>query len=174
MYLYSSYSNILWSPISLLITSFMKFIFCPVFVVYFLERKKTLEKAQIIVDLLFFVNVLIFVILYCNNSHEFCLILYNFLFADDAESLKSPKRGLIQSIFCCWRRPRTKTTQNGLPENDSQTISRLRSSNRAYLLPPIRHQDMHKKCMVIDLDETLVHSSFKVSPNFFFKYLIYL
>ena len=31
-----------------------------------------------------------------------------------------------------------------------------------YLLPPVRHQDMHKKCIVIDLDETLVHSSFKV------------
>lgn len=25
---------------------------------------------------------------------------------------------------------------------------------------------MHKKCMVIDLDETLVHSSFKVSKMF--------
>lgn len=32
-----------------------------------------------------------------------------------------------------------------------------------FLLPPVRHQDMHKKCMVIDLDETLVHSSFKVN-----------
>ena len=32
-----------------------------------------------------------------------------------------------------------------------------------FLLPPVRHQDMNKKCVVIDLDETLVHSSFKVS-----------
>ena len=32
-----------------------------------------------------------------------------------------------------------------------------------YLLPAVRHQDMHKKCIVIDLDETLVHSSFKVN-----------
>ena len=31
-----------------------------------------------------------------------------------------------------------------------------------YLLPSVMHQDMHKKCIVIDLDETLVHSSFKV------------
>ncbi|XP_022235045.1 carboxy-terminal domain RNA polymerase II polypeptide A small phosphatase 1-like, partial [Limulus polyphemus] len=30
-----------------------------------------------------------------------------------------------------------------------------------YLLPPIKPQDMCKICMVIDLDETLVHSSFK-------------
>lgn len=31
------------------------------------------------------------------------------------------------------------------------------------LLPPIKLCDSGKKCMVIDLDETLVHSSFKVS-----------
>lgn len=31
-----------------------------------------------------------------------------------------------------------------------------------YLLPLPSYQDGHKKCMVIDLDETLVHSSFKV------------
>ena len=30
------------------------------------------------------------------------------------------------------------------------------------LLPAIRPQDAGKKCIVIDLDETLVHSSFKV------------
>lgn len=46
----------------------------------------------------------------------------------------------------------------GLTSNNSQ--------NR-YLLPQVRHSDMHKKCMVIDLDETLVHSSFKVR-----KYLL--
>ncbi|KAM7442425.1 Carboxy-terminal domain RNA polymerase II polypeptide A small phosphatase 1 [Porites harrisoni] len=34
-----------------------------------------------------------------------------------------------------------------------------------YLLPAVRHQDMHKKCVVIDLDETLVHSSFKPIHN---------
>lgn len=32
-----------------------------------------------------------------------------------------------------------------------------------YLLPDPHYQDGNKKCMVIDLDETLVHSSFKVS-----------
>jgi carboxy-terminal domain RNA polymerase II polypeptide A small phosphatase len=37
------------------------------------------------------------------------------------------------------------------------------SGQNRYLLPQIKHSDMHKKCMVIDLDETLVHSSFKVS-----------
>ena len=39
----------------------------------------------------------------------------------------------------------------------------FQTSNEKYLLPPVRQQDVNKKCVVIDLDETLVHSSFKVS-----------
>jgi TFIIF-interacting CTD phosphatase-like protein len=31
-----------------------------------------------------------------------------------------------------------------------------------YLLPQLHSDDSNKPCMVIDLDETLVHSSFKV------------
>ncbi|CAN7999179.1 unnamed protein product [Ixodes pacificus] len=34
-----------------------------------------------------------------------------------------------------------------------------------FLLPPVRHQDLHKICLIIDLDETLVHSSFKPISN---------
>lgn len=34
-----------------------------------------------------------------------------------------------------------------------------------YLLPEVIISDYGKKCVVIDLDETLVHSSFKVSSN---------
>jgi hypothetical protein len=34
------------------------------------------------------------------------------------------------------------------------------------LLPPLRPCDINKKCLIIDLDETLVHSSFKVSLCF--------
>jgi carboxy-terminal domain RNA polymerase II polypeptide A small phosphatase len=32
------------------------------------------------------------------------------------------------------------------------------------LLPPIHPSDSGKKCLIIDLDETLVHSSFKPTP----------
>jgi RNA polymerase II subunit A small phosphatase-like protein len=35
--------------------------------------------------------------------------------------------------------------------------------NTKYVLPPPKHHD--KKCLVLDLDETLVHSSFRVVPN---------
>jgi RNA polymerase II subunit A small phosphatase-like protein len=40
----------------------------------------------------------------------------------------------------------------------------LAESNQKYLLGPIQPRFQGKKCLVLDLDETLVHSSFKVSP----------
>uniref|UniRef100_A0A0A1WLG9 protein-serine/threonine phosphatase n=1 Tax=Zeugodacus cucurbitae TaxID=28588 RepID=A0A0A1WLG9_ZEUCU len=83
---------------------------------------------------------------------------------DDVERLKPPKRGFFQSFLCCWRRNRTKTNQNGTSIDGSTTPPPLPDQQR-YLLPQVRHSDMHKKCMVIDLDETLVHSSFKPIPN---------
>jgi len=33
---------------------------------------------------------------------------------------------------------------------------------KKFLLPPLRKCDLNKKCLIIDLDETLVHSSFQV------------
>ncbi|KAH8300419.1 hypothetical protein KR018_004551 [Drosophila ironensis] len=83
---------------------------------------------------------------------------------DDVERLKPQKRGFIQSLLCCWRRNRTKTNQNGTQIDGSTTPPPLPDQQR-YLLPQVRLTDMHRKCMVIDLDETLVHSSFKPIPN---------
>ena len=40
------------------------------------------------------------------------------------------------------------------------------------LLPPVAKEHMGRKCLVLDLDETLVHSSFKVSPVFFLFLLL--
>ena len=39
--------------------------------------------------------------------------------------------------------------------------------NEKALLPQIRPADVNKKCLIIDLDETLVHSSFKVKIEIF-------
>lgn len=39
------------------------------------------------------------------------------------------------------------------------------SDERKWLLPPIKQEMKGRKCLVLDLDETLVHSSFKVSPD---------
>ncbi|EDX10624.1 GD12523 [Drosophila simulans] len=83
---------------------------------------------------------------------------------DDVDCLKPQKRGLFHSLLCCWRRNRTKTNQNGTQIDGSTTPPPLPDQQR-YLLPQVRLTDMHRKCMVIDLDETLVHSSFKPIPN---------
>ncbi|XP_030385169.1 carboxy-terminal domain RNA polymerase II polypeptide A small phosphatase 1 [Scaptodrosophila lebanonensis] len=83
---------------------------------------------------------------------------------DDVERLKPQKHGFLHSMFCCWRRNRTKTNQNGTQIDGSTTPPPIPDQHR-YLLPQVRHSDMHRKCMVIDLDETLVHSSFKPIPN---------
>lgn len=78
--------------------------------------------------------------------------------------------GFLRSLLCCWRGGRGKGPPGGAASaiDDRSSPPLLVMSDHAPrpLLPPIRHQDMHKKCMVIDLDETLVHSSFKVSVNY--------
>lgn len=99
------------------------------------------------------------------------------ILANIDENVKPQKRRVWETFFCCWRQRsvsittrRSKSNQNGgsIDGLSTQTIGQatgLVSSNsqNRYLLPQVRHSDMHKKCMVIDLDETLVHSSFKVS-----------
>ena len=39
------------------------------------------------------------------------------------------------------------------------------------LLPPIAPEHVGRKCLVLDLDETLVHSSFKAGPTFILSLL---
>jgi carboxy-terminal domain RNA polymerase II polypeptide A small phosphatase len=56
------------------------------------------------------------------------------------------------------------------PPRDSQTALAAAPplpgppEKQQWLLPPIQSQFKGKKCLVLDLDETLVHSSFKVCP----------
>lgn len=109
------------------------------------------------------------------------MFFYLFLFiagAIEENVTKKSKRRIWETVFCCWRQRsssitsrRSKSNQNGGSIeglSSTQTIGQAsgltcNNSQNRYLLPPVRHSDMHKKCMVIDLDETLVHSSFKVS-----------
>ena len=46
--------------------------------------------------------------------------------------------------------------------NNQLSLSLIFQPTERYLLPAVRNQDTDRKCVVIDLDETLVHSSFKV------------
>ena len=47
-------------------------------------------------------------------------------------------------------------------DRTSQNQSNMPSEQQKWLLPPIQPEFKGKKCLVLDLDETLVHSSFKV------------
>jgi len=78
------------------------------------------------------------------------------------EAQRNQKVVFLRSLLCCLSRNKNKSTnvqQYGSRESGYEFES------QRYLLPPVLHQDMHKKCMVIDLDETLVHSSFKPISN---------
>ncbi|KAI9764846.1 MAG: hypothetical protein M1840_007992 [Geoglossum simile] len=48
------------------------------------------------------------------------------------------------------------------PSQDGSLIAPPEAEKQQYLLPPIDPHFMGKKCLVLDLDETLVHSSFKI------------
>ncbi|KAG2853952.1 hypothetical protein PC115_g25945, partial [Phytophthora cactorum] len=63
-----------------------------------------------------------------------------------------------------------KVKQGGSSTSKLQT-SQVRSKAielRPSLLPPVSPNDADKKCLVLDLDETLVHSSFRPTDNYDF------
>jgi len=86
---------------------------------------------------------------------------------------KSKSKSFFSSIFCCLSPPpRSPPTplppppvkdEPAQPQRDPEAVVPPKGPQQ--LLPQVRHQDMHKKCVVIDLDETLVHSSFKPVSN---------
>ncbi|KFW80159.1 Carboxy-terminal domain RNA polymerase II polypeptide A small phosphatase 1, partial [Manacus vitellinus] len=104
---------------------------------------------------------------------------------------KKPRsRSILQSLFCCLCRddgePCTSTTgapllveENGALPKDEGVVTSLWTppcpptdplcppvqAAVKHLLPEIKPQDASKLCVVIDLDETLVHSSFKPVNN---------
>jgi len=71
---------------------------------------------------------------------------------------------LFHSLLCCFGvRRRSKT---GQPSQDlSLPETTAYNSEEKVLLPELLPMDANKKCLVIDLDETLVHSSFKPISN---------
>jgi len=67
------------------------------------------------------------------------------------------KRSFWSFLICCGKDDsRTRVT----PVSD-----RPPALNGEALLPTIQKEYIGKKCLVLDLDETLVHSSFKQIPN---------
>ncbi|XP_049624010.1 carboxy-terminal domain RNA polymerase II polypeptide A small phosphatase 1 [Suncus etruscus] len=83
-----------------------------------------------------------------------------------AAAHKPRSRGILHSLFCCVCR------DDGEPVSVHSGAPLLVEENGAvpkapvqYLLPEVKAQDSDKICVVIDLDETLVHSSFKPVSN---------
>ncbi|EGW09738.1 Carboxy-terminal domain RNA polymerase II polypeptide A small phosphatase 1 [Cricetulus griseus] len=83
-----------------------------------------------------------------------------------AASQKPRSRGILHSLFCCVCRDdgEARPAHSGAPllveENGA-----IPKTPVQYLLPEAKAQDSDKICVVIDLDETLVHSSFKPVNN---------
>ena len=87
---------------------------------------------------------------------------------------KPPKKKnkLFQSLLCCFgkryrRRPQTIANDGGVGTYSGVggDVGSPSSGEDKPLLPELRSEDANKKCLVIDLDETLVHSSFKPINN---------
>ncbi|XP_054167979.1 carboxy-terminal domain RNA polymerase II polypeptide A small phosphatase 1-like [Oppia nitens] len=76
--------------------------------------------------------------------------------------IKKPKhKSILNTLLCCFR-PNYNHDNSLHSEENGQYFPK---SQGKYLLPSIKSQDSHKICLVIDLDETLVHSSFKPISN---------
>ncbi|XP_041056588.1 carboxy-terminal domain RNA polymerase II polypeptide A small phosphatase 1-like isoform X2 [Carcharodon carcharias] len=86
-------------------------------------------------------------------------------------SKKPRRRSIFHAIFCCL--PQSDDNANqvlGSSNNNTSLLPDGKSSATQtavthHLLPEVKAQDSGKKCVVIDLDETLVHSSFKPVNN---------
>lgn len=81
------------------------------------------------------------------------------LFANiwSALGINEQQQGQVQTPTASEKTPSAKTKVVG----SSRNVIELRKS----VLEPMGEQDAGKKCLVLDLDETLVHSSFKPTSN---------
>ncbi|XP_076868771.1 CTD (carboxy-terminal domain, RNA polymerase II, polypeptide A) small phosphatase-like a isoform X2 [Brachyhypopomus gauderio] len=82
---------------------------------------------------------------------------------------KHRNRSIFTHIFCCFRNynvepPSPISKPCGLPAPAEENGPAPKSPAK-YLLPEVSVSDCGKNCVVIDLDETLVHSSFKPINN---------
>lgn len=82
---------------------------------------------------------------------------------------KQRSPGIFSTFFCCFRNynvepPASNNTTTSLPPAPEENGTQPKPPAK-FLLPEMNISDYGKKCVVIDLDETLVHSSFKPISN---------
>ncbi|XP_068197249.1 CTD small phosphatase-like protein isoform X2 [Antennarius striatus] len=88
-----------------------------------------------------------------------------------SSSLKKQRsRSLLSTFFCCFRNynvepPPPSAAPTSLPPPPVEENGSPPKPPPKHLLPETITSDYGKKCVVIDLDETLVHSSFKPISN---------
>ncbi|XP_073667112.1 CTD small phosphatase-like protein isoform X3 [Tursiops truncatus] len=81
---------------------------------------------------------------------------------------KQRSRSILSSFFCCFRDYNVDAPPGSSPGVLPPLVEEnggLQKPPAKYLLPEVTVLDYGKKCVVIDLDETLVHSSFKPISN---------
>jgi len=91
------------------------------------------------------------------------------------EERPKPSRGFCWYLCCGPCRPHTAVQQ--IAQHGGSTVPAAntgatelppqpgRPPPQKFLLPPLKPEQSHMKCLVLDLDETLVHSSFKPIPD---------
>ncbi|GAM19175.1 hypothetical protein SAMD00019534_023500 [Acytostelium subglobosum LB1] len=77
---------------------------------------------------------------------------------------KSKRKKLFKTLFCCFSEQNNNTNHNNNRVTTSkQELTNVQSSDT--LMKPMAPNHVGKKTLVLDLDETLVHSSFKPVAN---------
>ena len=80
-----------------------------------------------------------------------------------------PRQGLLACFGCCFRDEAELPAPSGGPDWSPSTPRPLYIPPAPHVgkpfIPPLLERDIGKKTLVLDLDETLVHSSFKPVPN---------
>lgn len=114
----------------------------------------------------------------CPDNNDGAANLYHV--QKGAAVAKAPKKrtNFLCSIICCLGKKSAKfkssNDSSGAPvksaakssaSGDVQDQKPLSQKSSKHLLPDVGVRDAGKKCIVIDLDETLVHSSFKPISN---------
>ncbi|CDW58891.1 NIF domain containing protein [Trichuris trichiura] len=74
---------------------------------------------------------------------------------------------VVRGLFCCFG---IKSVDQAAAPSSELSGNRcspklVENASDKLLLPPVRPCDINKKCLIVDLDETLVHSSFKPVKN---------
>ena len=91
-----------------------------------------------------------------------------------ADPPKKRSSNFLCSIICCLgkRSSKHKSKDKEVSANavtgdviDASSGAKPPKAPQKALLPDLRPEEADKKCIVIDLDETLVHSSFKVNST---------